>query len=934
MAQINYLQTNFTAGEISPKLYGRVDIGRYKNGAKSLQNFITMIEGGARRRGGTKFMLACRETDTVPRLIRWQYSVDQVYVIEMTPNVFRFHVPGDGVLAETGKTITGATAASPCVITATAHGFANGDRVVITGVGGMSPLNNRHFEVANITANTFELLGINSTGYPAFTTGGTVARIVEVAHDYGANYATVETAQFGDALYLAHASFARQKLTRTSTTTCVLSDVEIERGPLRTLNSDDHEYISATQYYVYSLLLEEDGIDAFLLEDDSGRIILEDVQISAATQTKPCAITTTGSHNLTTGQTVTISGVSGMTQLNGVKFRIVVTGTNTLTLEDPRGYPIDATAYTAYVSGGMITATTTPFGTYSQGTRLSLTSTTGIFQAGHVDGLLRLWEPGQGSGVCAPFGTATLTDNIMYTYEGGVYGVHGLVSPSAKWQNDWHYPSHRSGTIRVINTTGTEYFDAVYLHDSSCVVQIDEWVSSTEVRGRIVHNDLPKSIIDAPTRYFEFGAWSAQYGYTALLTVDNRRMWSTKSSGNPQTVWASTLGNFERHQDGADDDDSISATYGSDQIETPVWMMPGSGVLAMGTENGEFVIRASNVSEAVTPSNIKIDKKGFAGSAPTRPVQIGESIVFVQRDGDPANFGRKVREITWLSDRDSFAPLDLTRLASHIGATATIRELAYQQVPDSILWARRSNGTLAGCTYVKEEEIIAWHQHTFENGTVQRMVVAPGPDGDELWLVVTRTISGETVRNLEVMQYGLDEAGAIEDSKFFDCHLQYSGTSTSTITGLWHLRGETLGCLINGAVVPDVTVDSLGRVTLPRAGTRVLIGYDIDARIETLDFEAGAQAGTAQGRPKRINELTLRFYRTGYAQYGRDASSLDEVQFRSTTDAMGSPVPLFSGLKRVSFDGGWDREASALIVASKGLPCTVLGVGPQLTTQG
>lgn len=71
-------------------------------------------------------------------------------------------------------TITGATAANPCVITATSHGFANGQLVFIDGIVGMTQLNDRIFTVANQTANTFELSGVDSSAYTAWSSGGFV----------------------------------------------------------------------------------------------------------------------------------------------------------------------------------------------------------------------------------------------------------------------------------------------------------------------------------------------------------------------------------------------------------------------------------------------------------------------------------------------------------------------------------------------------------------------------------------------------------------------------------------------------------------------------------------------------------------------------------------------------------------------------------------
>ena len=78
--------------------------------------------------------------------------------------------------ADTGiKAISGATNATPIVVTATAHGFANGDRVIIGGVGGNTAANG-HFTIANVAANTFELTtvvaGANVAGNGAYTSGG------------------------------------------------------------------------------------------------------------------------------------------------------------------------------------------------------------------------------------------------------------------------------------------------------------------------------------------------------------------------------------------------------------------------------------------------------------------------------------------------------------------------------------------------------------------------------------------------------------------------------------------------------------------------------------------------------------------------------------------------------------------------------------------
>jgi Flp pilus assembly protein TadG len=74
------------------------------------------------------------------------------------------------------KTITGATRANPVVITSSGHGLTNGDYVRITGVNGMTQINNRIFQVANRTTDTFQLSGVNGSAYGTYTSAGTIQK--------------------------------------------------------------------------------------------------------------------------------------------------------------------------------------------------------------------------------------------------------------------------------------------------------------------------------------------------------------------------------------------------------------------------------------------------------------------------------------------------------------------------------------------------------------------------------------------------------------------------------------------------------------------------------------------------------------------------------------------------------------------------------------
>lgn len=98
---------------------------------------------------------------------------------------------GDSLTSRTNylaaaQNITGITKANPGVLTYSGSDtYANGDRVLLQNIGGMTELNNKYVRVANVNtgANTFELEGINTTNFTTYTSGGTVRE-----HTIAANY--------------------------------------------------------------------------------------------------------------------------------------------------------------------------------------------------------------------------------------------------------------------------------------------------------------------------------------------------------------------------------------------------------------------------------------------------------------------------------------------------------------------------------------------------------------------------------------------------------------------------------------------------------------------------------------------------------------------------------------------------------------------------
>jgi hypothetical protein len=94
MPRLSIQQTNFTAGEISPRLVGRTDLDRYANAAALIVNAHPVIHGGCKRRGGTRYIAASKFAAKRSRLIPFVFSRDDAYMLEVGDGYFRVFKAG------------------------------------------------------------------------------------------------------------------------------------------------------------------------------------------------------------------------------------------------------------------------------------------------------------------------------------------------------------------------------------------------------------------------------------------------------------------------------------------------------------------------------------------------------------------------------------------------------------------------------------------------------------------------------------------------------------------------------------------------------------------------------------------------------------------------------------------------------------------------
>jgi len=231
MTKFAPIQNSFAGGEWGKLLWPRADLSKYQVALRKCQNFVVTPQGPLIRRSGTRFIAPVRYPSKLTRIKDFEYNTEQAYMIEIGDQYMRFFF-NKAPLVEADVTITGITQASPAVVTAASHGYSNGDTVIIEDVVGMTEVNGRRFTVAGATTNTFQLSGIDSTGFTAYGSAGTVKRVYEIATNYlEADLATLKFVQTNDVLYIAHPSYPLATLSRTTASTFTLADVEFSDGP-------------------------------------------------------------------------------------------------------------------------------------------------------------------------------------------------------------------------------------------------------------------------------------------------------------------------------------------------------------------------------------------------------------------------------------------------------------------------------------------------------------------------------------------------------------------------------------------------------------------------------------------------------------------------------------------------------------------------------
>ncbi len=552
---------------------------------------------------------------------------------------------------------------------------------------------------------------------------------------------------------------------------------------------------------------------------------------------------------------------------------------------------------------------------------VTLTASSALFTSSHVGALIRLetqhpgnvppWEPDKATNL------SELRRSDGKTYKALNADTTGSIKPTHDKGQAWD----GSKSPKMVQW---EFQDAGY-----GVARITAVTDSTHATATVLTN-LPDGVVTSggATWRWLLGAWGAHNEYPTRVTLyRDRLVWAGQ-----RNVWTSVAGDYENLSPDdvgqQTDESAISIRPASSEANAIRWIQAADALL-VGTAGAEFAIGPQTDSDPLGPANVKaVIQSSFGGRALPAP-RVGESVMFVDKTG------RRVREVRYNVDTGLYQAADMTVLAEHVTAAGLV-DLAWQQSPESVLWAVRADGVLLGLTYEKEQNVYAWAPYPLggTDAAVESIACIPAPDGtrDDLWLAVRRTVNGATVRTVERMEATYRDGDERRDALYVDCGLSYSGASATTISGLDHLEGETVAVVVDGAAHPARVVSG-GSISLAIAGTHVVVGLPYSGRLRTMRLEGGSAEGTAQGKTKRLTKVTLRLIASLGGRAGPNFDTMDRLVMRRGSTPMDGPPPLLSGDVLVSWPGGYETDGYVCIEQDQPFPFTVAAIVPIFQTQ-
>lgn len=406
-----------------------------------------------------------------------------------------------------------------------------------------------------------------------------------------------------------------------------------------------------------------------------------------------------------------------------------------------------------------------------------------------------------------------------------------------------------------------------------------------------------------------FGLWDKKnIAPTEVDLYQDRIVWSTNNKIDATKI--SDYTNFGVSEE-VTDDDAVSVIIKDKKINKINSAIAGSQLVVF-TDSGNFI----HNNDTFTPSSATFLNQGSTGGANVKPVIVRDNIIYVHP------MKQAISDYAYSFETDGYAGQDITLLANHLFDNKKIKEITYQQEPYSIIWVLQEEGSVLACTYLRQQNVIAWTPMDFGGKVVSIGVMSNGSN-QELYLAVERK-NGVFIEKMPYRMLDNDP----KERFFVDCGSTYRGEPANIIAGLEYLEGESVVVLADGYVVKDLVVEN-GQITLPTPASIVTVGLPYESVLETLTFDVSQGDGSNLNRKKRVVAVSVRYNNSRGSRISvnghREVPMLERKIENTDTD-----ISLKSGFYREILPSAHNEPTTIKIRQDEPLPLTIVSIIPEL----
>jgi hypothetical protein len=371
----------------------------------------------------------------------------------------------------------------------------------------------------------------------------------------------------------------------------------------------------------------------------------------------------------------------------------------------------------------------------------------------------------------------------------------------ADWGNRFAISNITKANPGVVTATGHDFAEAslVYIENVPGMVEVtDGLYTATSVGSNVFTlTDTAGSTIDTSgyTSYSGSGGTVEYCDQPNCVAIFEDRLVAGRLASDPQRIFVSVTGSYQDFTTGGSSASTgLDITMGGQQANAVQWLL-GTRRLLIGTQAAEWWLTGSGEDPLDGTAIPMLRDDTNHGSMLMQPIRAGKSIIFCNRQE------RKFYDLSYKWEDDAFSADEISILAGHLFETYQVKQFAYQQTPDSIIWVVRDDGALLGLTYQRQHGVVGWHRHTSPaSGKFKTVTVIPGTSEDEVWVGIERQINGSTKVYIEQLQtddwsneythtispevgYEVDEPAVDGD----DCYFEDDTTFKAYATGLYSL---------------------------------------------------------------------------------------------------------------------------------------------------